>query len=83
MGVFPPHNKKRIYGEVEEHAAPAAGGLPGDTEKKTRRKILTDPKEVRAFMRNTCRKSTNIRKTSPLKLSMWSVFWDQTKTKMF
>ena len=41
-----------IYGKVEEHAAPAAGGLPGDTEKNPRRKILTDPKEVRAFMRN-------------------------------
>ena len=40
------------YGEVEEHAAPAAGGHPGDTDKTPRRKILTDPKEVRAFMRN-------------------------------
>ena len=41
-----------IYDKVEDHAAPAAGGLPVDTEKNPKRKVLTDPKEVRAFMRN-------------------------------
>ena len=45
-------NVTLIYGDIEEHAAPAAGGLLCDTEKKPRRKILTDPKEARAIMRN-------------------------------
>ena len=45
-------NITMIYDKVEAHAAPAAGGLPGDTEKNPKRKVLTDHKEVRAFMRN-------------------------------
>ena len=34
---------------MQHHSA--AGGLFCDTEKNPRRKILTDPEEVRAFMR--------------------------------
>ena len=46
------NNITMIYDKVEDHAPPAAGGLPGDTEKNLKRRILTEPKEVRAFMRN-------------------------------
>ena len=41
-------NITMIYDKLEDHAAPAAGGLPGDTEKNPKRKVLTDSKEVRA-----------------------------------
>ena len=44
-----------IYDKVEAHAAPAADELPGDTEKNPKKKVLTDPKEVRPFMRNPIR----------------------------
>ena len=39
-----------LYGPVEEHTSPAAGGSL-DRAENPRRKILTDPKEVREFMR--------------------------------
>ena len=39
-----------LYGPVEEHISPTAGGSL-DRAANPRRKILTDPKEVREFMR--------------------------------
>ena len=39
-----------LYDPVEEHTSPAAGGSL-DRAANPRRKILTDPKEVREFMR--------------------------------
>ena len=39
-----------LYGPVEEHTSPAAG-VSLDRAANPRRKILTDPKEVREFMR--------------------------------
>ena len=43
-------NVSMLYGPVEEHSSPATGGSL-DRAANPRRKILTDPKEVREFMR--------------------------------
>ena len=43
-------NVTMLYGPVEEHTSPSAGGSL-DRATNPRRKILTDPKEVREFMR--------------------------------
>ena len=40
-------NVSMLYCPLETHAAPDVGGLIGEPEKNPRRKILTDPKEVR------------------------------------
>jgi hypothetical protein len=45
-------NVSMLYGPVETHATPDIGGLIGEPEKNPRRKILTDPKEVRKFMKD-------------------------------
>ena len=45
-------NVSMLYGPVETHAIPDVGGLIGEPEKNPRRKILTDPKEVRKFMKD-------------------------------
>ena len=45
-------NVSMLYGPVEEHSSPATGGSL-DRAANPRRKILTDPKEVRPFHEKT------------------------------
>ena len=71
-----------IYDKVEDHAAPAAGGLLGDTEKNPKRKIPTDPKEVRAFMRIHMQEIYKHQNNSIPEAENVISFLDVTKTRM-
>ena len=43
-------NVTMLYGPEETHSPPVQGGIPMDRSTNPKRKVLTDPKEVRKFM---------------------------------